>query len=279
MPSRKWYLLSLALLVGSATVFGLAVRDKMLFVNEQIEQMPRFNGPTGADGIVITVAEPGKQNIFYENLGSFEGATYDTPRRQIWTTYEAPSMTCRVTHVDTNKPAEVRLPGVGEEIKKTEVTKDLIASYNLPGRQGHSAWVFDAELAGEYRVVLEYVDAIALDPADFEIPPELTAADKREMTQADGARYEADRRDLIEQASLASLEPIEVLFAVGPDPTRGSLFEVLGLKGAATVLAFGFTFAVLITLVVFMLRAGHVTPRGELSKVQRGFGLSQEPKA
>ena len=60
-----------------------------------------------------------------------------------------------------------------------------------------------------------------------------------------------------------------MLFAVGPDPTCGSFFNVIGLKGAATVLAFGFTFAVLTSLVTLMLRSGHVIPRGEIEHVRR----------
>lgn len=271
-PSRRWYLLALVLLVGSATVFVMTVRDKLAYLNEQLKPMPRFVGPTGEKGAVVTVEQPGKQNIFYENLGTLDGKTYNTLRRQVWTTYQSPSMTCVVTRVDTGESVEVRLPGQGEEEIKSKISKDQIIAYNLSGMQGHSAWVFNAKAKGEYRVVLKYNEAVLLEAGSVEVPPELTKAQKKEMVSAEGKAYEEARRDAVERAALAELEPIDVLFAVGPDPTRGSFFNVIGLKGAATVLAFGFTFAVLISLVTLMLRSGHVTPRGELANIRRGIG-------
>lgn len=268
-PSRGWYGLSVVLLVASVIVFCLALQQKLRFLNDQIGPMPRFVGPTPEGGTTINVASPGKQNIFYENLGSFEGKDYDTRRRQVWTTYAAPSMTCSVTHAQSGEAVEVRLPGLDEPESKSKTSKDQIITYNISGMQGHSLWVFDAPKPGEYRINVQYYDAVKAKPGDITIPPELTKAEKRGMSSFEGKAYEEARREAIEQAALAELEPIDVLFAVGPDPTRGTFFEVIGLKGAATVLAFGFTFSVLITLVTFMLRSGHVTPRGELSEVQR----------
>ena len=201
-------------------------------------------GPTGDEGFVVTIDEPGTQNIFYENRGTLGDQLFDTPRRQVWTTFETPSMTCTVTRVDTGEAVEVRMPGKEDEPEKSRTSKDLVYTYNFMGRQGHGAWVFDADKPGDYRITLAYKDAIAKPAEDFQIPPELTREDKKQMTQAAGDAYEAERRDLIEQAALASLEPIDVLFAVGPDPTRGGYFNVIGLKGAATILAFGFTSSV-----------------------------------
>lgn len=268
-PSRGWYFLSAIVLLGSLAVFVLAVRDKAAYLNEQLAPMPRFVGPTGADGVVVTIDHAGKHNIFYENLGELDGKTYDTPRRQVWTTYESPSMTCTITQVETGQAIEVRLPGQSETEKKSKISEDQILAYNLSGMQGHSAWVFDAPQPGDYRIVLTYEAAVLLKPGDVVIPPELTKAQKKEMVSGDGAAYEAARREAIERAALAELEPIDALFAVGPDPTRGSFFEVIGLKGAATVLAFGFTFAALTSLVTLMLRGGHVTPRGDIEQVRR----------
>lgn len=274
-PSRKWYLLSAVVLAGSLGLFIAVLVHKAQALRERIEPLPRFVGPTNEAGFLVTIDEPGKQNIFYENRGEFDGTLYDTRRRQIWTTFDAPAMQCTVTHAGSGKAVEVRLPGVGETTDKREVTKDLIVAYDFNGRLGHSAWVFDADQPGEYRVVLSYNEAVYLEPGDVEIPPELTKAEKKKMVSADGAAYEAARRDAVERAALAELEPIEVLFAVGPDPTVGSFFEVIGLKGAATVLAFGFTFAVLTSLVTLMLRNGHVTPRGEVEHIRR-FGKPSE---
>ena len=270
------YVLAAVLLLGSAAVFAGVLLSKAALVRERIEPMPRFVGPTGDEGVVITADEPGKQNIFHENKGTLDGRSFDTPRRQVWTNFDAPSMTCVVTRVDTGEEVEVRLPGVGETQDKRVVTKDLVYAYDFAGRQAHSAWVFEADKPGDFRVVLKYREAVALEVEDIEIPPELTRADKKRMAQADGEAYEAERRDAVERASLAQLEPIEVLFAVGPDPTRGGFFELFGLKGAATVLAFGFTFSVLIALVTYMLRAGHVTPRGELTDARRGLSAGHE---
>jgi predicted secreted protein len=231
--------------------------------------MPRFVVPTGEEGFVVTLDNPGKHNIFYENLGAFEGKAFNTPRRQIWTTFAAPSMTCTVTRIDTGEAVEVRLPGQSDTESKSKTSKDQVVAYDLADMQGHSTWVFDVDKPGEYRVVLSYAEAVYLEPGDIEIPPELTKAEKKKMVSEEGAAYEAARRDAVERAALAELEPIDVLFAVGPDPTVGSFFNVIGLKGAATVLAFGFTFAVLTSLVTLMLRSGHVTPRGEVEHVRR----------
>ncbi|MFK7789898.1 MAG: hypothetical protein AB8C95_10465 [Phycisphaeraceae bacterium] len=268
-PSRFWYLLSAVVLLASAALFALVIINKSRALHDRIEPLPRFVGPTDEAGFVMTVMEPGKQNIFYENLGTLGDQSFDTPRRQVWTTFDAPAMTCVVTHIESGEVAEVRMPGTAESPDKREITKDLIVAYDFNGRQGHSAWVFEADQVGEYRIVLKYDEAVYRKPSEVDIPAELTKAEKRTMNSTEGAAYEQARREIIEQAALAELEPIDVLFAVGPDPTVGSFFEVIGLKGAATVLAFGFTFAALTSLVTLMLRGGHVTPRGEMEHVQR----------
>lgn len=268
-PSRIWYAIAALVLLSSTALFVAVLVNKARALHDRIEPLPRFVGPTEPAGFVITVDEPGKQNIFYENLGTLGDRVFDTPRRQVWTTFDAPAMTCTVTHIESGQVAQVRMPGTAESPDKREITKDLIVAYDFNDRQGHSAWVFEAERAGNYRIVIDYDQAVYQKPSDIVIPPELTKAKKRTMNRTEGAAYEEARRDLIEQAALAELEPIDVLFAVGPDPTVGSFFEVIGLKGAATVLAFGFTFAALTSLVTLMLRGGHVTPRGDIEHVQR----------
>lgn len=269
VPSRRWYLLAACMLIGSLAVFVVTLVGKQQIIKERIEPMPRFVGPTDKAGAVVTIDQPGKINIFHENTGTFEGKHFNTPRRQVWTTFDRPSMTCTVTKADSGEVVAVRLPGVGEAWDKTKPTADLVYTYNVAGRVGHSAWVFDAVEAGDYRVTLAYVDAVSLEPGDVEIPAEVTKAEKKTMDAAEGAARDAARRDAMERASLAELDPIDVLFAVGPDPTRGGYFEVIGVKGAATILAFGFTFSILITLVTFMLRSGNYTQRGEMDDIKR----------
>lgn len=268
-PSRAWYLLSAAVLLASVAVFLLTLRAKVVYLQAYLEPMPRFVGPTDEDGVVVTLDEAGKHNIYYENRGDFEGKAYDTPRRQVWTTFESPAMRCTVTRVETGEPVDVRLPGQDEPEKKSKTSENQIVAYNVSGMQGHSIWVFEADEPGDYRIKLDYEPAVYLERGDVQIPPELSKAQKKEMLSEDGQAYEADRRDALEQASLALLEPVDVLFAVGPDPTVDSFFNVIGLKGAATVLAFGFTFSVLTALVTLMLRGGHVTPRGDIKAIKR----------
>jgi len=268
-PSRVWYLASAVVFLGSLGVFILTLQAKTARFHEQIAPMPRFVGPTGEQGVVVTLGQAGKHNVFYENLGRLNGKVYNTPRRQVWTTYESPSMTCAVTHVETGQAIDVRLPGQLDAESLSKTSKDQIVAYDFAQMQGHSAWVFDIDEPGEYRVTLAYDPAVYLEPGDVEIPPELTKQQKKEMRSEDGEAYEAARRETIERAALAQLEPIDVLFAVGPDPTVDSFFNVIGLKGAAAVLAFGFTFAALTSLVTLMLRGGHVTPRGDLQAIKR----------
>lgn len=268
-PSRVWYLVSAVVFLASLTVFVLTLRAKAVYLQDQLAPMPRFVGPTDEDGVVIAVDQVGKHNIYYENSGTLDGKAFDTPRRQVWTTFESPAMTCTVTRVDTGEPVTVHLPGQDEVEKKSKTSENQIVAYDIAGMQGHSIWVFEADEPGAYRITLDYEPAVYLEPGDVEIPPELTKAQKKEMLSEDGEAYEAARRDALEKASLALLEPVDVLFAVGPDPTVRSFFNVIGLKGAATLLAFGFTFAALTSLVTLMLRGGHVTPRGDIESVKR----------
>lgn len=270
-PSRRWYLLAALLMLGSTALFVVVLMQKAQTLRERIDPMPRFVGPTTPDGFVFNADEPGKYNIFYENLGTLGDRTFDTPRRQIWTTFDTPAMTCTVTRIDSGETTEVRLPGVGEIVDKSKATRDLVVAYDFAGRQGHSAWVFEADRPGAYRIVMRYDEAVNREPGDIKVPPELTRDDQKQMTRDAGKAYEEARREALEQAALAELKPVDVLFAVGPDPTQGGFFELIGLKGAATVLAFGFTFSILITLVTLMLRTGSVTERGELANVRRGF--------
>jgi len=270
-PSRLWYALSTAILLISLGVFVAAIASKAAAVRERIEAMPRFVGPS-VGGSVVELTEPGQYIVFHENQGSYDGKAYDTPRRQVWPTFASPSMTCTIVSESDGKPIEPRLPGVDNPVKdKREVNTDLVPAYDTAGRQGHGVWVFNIDQPGAYRVTLVYVPEVAMSVEDVQIPPVLTRDMQSGMTSEQGKAYEQQRRDAEEALELARLEPVDVLFAVGQDPSRGSYFNLIGIKGAATVFAFGFTASVIIALVTLMLRGGHVTPRGELSKAQRGL--------
>jgi hypothetical protein len=270
-PSRKWYLLASVIFVASFGVFAGTLVYKSSAVAERIESMPRLVGPT--PGTVVELDEPGQYVVYHENLGTFEGQSFDTPRRQVWPTLASPAMTCDVTEVASGRAVEVRLPGVTDVPKdKSEVNTDLVPAYDRAGRQGHGVWVFNIDQPGEYRITLEYVPEVALAIEDVEVAPPLTRDMQAQMRAEEGKAYEENRRAAEEMRELARLEPVDVLIAVGRDPSRGSFFEVFGLKGAATVFAFGFVASAIIALVTFMLRNGHVTRRGELDQVQRGIG-------
>ncbi|MEM9019618.1 MAG: hypothetical protein AAGC44_03560 [Planctomycetota bacterium] len=270
-PSRMWYALSAVILLMSFGVFFGAILSKAEAVRDRIETMPRFVAPIEG-GHVVDLAEPGHYIIYHENLGTLEGQAFDNPRRQVWPTMASPAMTCRITREGDGRSIEARLPGVDNPTQgKREVTTDLIPAYNTAGRQGHGVWVFDIDQPGRYRVELAYVPEINLDPDAIALPEALTREVQGTMTSAQGKAYEVARREAQERLALAGLEPVDVLIAVGQDPTDGSYFNLLGVRGAATVLAFGFTASAIIGLVTLMLRGGHVTPRGELNQVQRGL--------
>lgn len=270
-PSWLWYVLSAFIFLTSLAIFVGSLIGKSAAVHNRIEQMPRFVGPTET-GSVIEIAEPGKHIIYHENKGTFGDRSFQTPRRQVWPTFASPAMTCSVVREVDGQAIEVRLPGVSDTVKdKREVNEDLIPTYDLADRQGHGVWLFEVTDPGRYRVTVTYVPDVMLDAEDIEVPAELTKAEMATITREQGKQLEEARRIAIERLQLARLEPVEVLFAVGEDPSRGSFFNVIGLKGAATVLAFGFTVSALIALVTLMLRGGHVTQRGELSDARRGM--------
>lgn len=270
-PSRMWYALAAVLMLLSLGVFVGTLVAKSAAINGRITNMPRFVGPNPG-GSVVELTEPGQFIVYHENLGTLDGRSFDTPRRQVWPTFASPAMTCEVVDLATGKPVELRLPGHTDKPKdKREVNSDLVPAYDTAGRQGHGVWVFDVDRPGRYRVTLAYVPEVELSIEQVEVPPPLTKAMQAEMISVDGKAYEQARRAAEEKRELARLEPVDVLMAVGQDPSRGAFFEVMGLKGAAAVLAFGFTAASLIALVTLMLRGGHVTRRGELTEAQRGL--------
>lgn len=268
-PSRLWYLVSAVVLLLSLAIFVMTLRSKASYLKNQITPMPRFIGPTSDEGVVITLNETGKHSIFYENKGTLEGKPFKTPRSQVWTTYQSPSMSCTITRVETGESVAIRLPGQLASEEKSRVSKDQVINYDFADMQGHSVWVFDVDKAGDYRIKLSYNNAVYFEPGSVQVPPELTKEQKQEMLSKDGLAYEESRREAFERNLLSNLDPIDVVFAVGPDPTRGSFFNLIGLKGAAGMLAFGFTFAALTSLVTLMLRGGHVTPRGKIEDIRR----------
>lgn len=289
-PSRGWYLLALAILLVTGAVFASAVLSARRSSWAAIESMPRFAGPTPTaegieaaggsvldswvDGEVIELSSAGDYVVYYENRGMFAGRSFDTPAYQVWTTPTLPSMTCRVTPAAGGEPLAVRLLGqTGDGPAALDADRDTSVIYRqgaADGRQGTGVWKVTVPEAGRYVVEITYRDAVYLDPESVEVPAVLTRDRQAEMPFAEAEQYEQDRDEAIARLSLASLEPVDVLFAVGPDPTGGSYFNVAGLKGAATLLAFGITASAVIALVTLMLRTGQVTERGTMENVRRG---------
>ncbi|XAM00428.1 hypothetical protein OT109_03370 [Phycisphaeraceae bacterium D3-23] len=275
-PSRGWYVLAFLLLLVSGGVFVAAVLDGRSRAWAQIESMQRFVGPTDAGGVVLDLAEPGEYVVYYENLGDFEGASFDTPRHQVWTTPTMPAMTCRVAPADGGDALHVRLLGqtgdIADEFDQDRDTAVIYGRSDGTGRQGTGVWTMVVPEPGRYRIDVAYVESVMLDPVSIEVPVPLTRDEQSQTDFADAERHEADRQTAEARRALASLEPVDVLFAIGRDPTEGGFFQVLGLRGAASILAFGFTIATLMALVTLMLRTGQVTERGTMENVQRKIG-------
>ena len=281
-PSRGWYVLALLVVLVTGGVFAAAVMRERGRAWSSIEAMPRFVAPTGEGGVEIELAEAGEYVLFYENLGSFEGQSFNTPRQQVWTTPTQPAMACRVTSAGRGagegEVVPVRLLGqTGDKPGEFDADRDTAVIYERRAqgeaqRQGVGVWTFTIDEPGRYTVTADYLSAVHLDPATVEVPPELTRDEQSQMRFEDVERYEQERAEQINRLALASLEAKDVLFAVGQDPTAGSYFNVAGLKGAATLLAFGLTAGAIIALVTLMLRTGSVTERGTIENVRRGVG-------
>jgi len=274
-PSRGWYVFSALLLLVSSVVFAMAFVS-LWKARGAVSDMPRWVAPS-AEGHEVEIDTAGRFYIYYENKGEIDGRAFDTPRRQVWMTYDMPSMTCTVTPISSDdsegEALLVRLLGQdGREFDKRDSQRDIVTVYDFDGRQGAAVWVVEVSEPGRYRIKTDYVEAVYADPESIVVLPELTREQEREMTSADAFQYEKDQRAAHERLELARLEPVEVVLALGQDPTRGALFAFLGLRGAAGLLAVCFTAASIISLVTLMLRSGHVTQRGEMADVQRGMG-------
>lgn len=291
-PSRKWYLLALAIVLVTAGVFVLTILGARRKSWAAIEAMPRWVAPTPTaesnaaapgstsgepeHGVVIELPAAGDYVVYYESRGLFEGRLYDTPVHQVWTTPTLAAMTCAVAPADGGAPLTVRLLGqTGDTPGEMDADRDTSVIYRQDvedGRQGTGIWAVSVPAAGRYVVDIAYREPVYLTPEEVEVPPELTRDEQSQMRFEDVERYEQERAEQLAKLALASLEPTDVLFAIGPDPTAGSYFNVAGLKGAATLLAFGLTAGAIIALVTLMLRTGSVTERGTMENVRRGIG-------
>lgn len=279
LPSRGWYGLALAILLVTAGVFAAVVINGRAGAHRAVDRMPRFVGPTPDTGVVLDLDEPGDYVVYYENLGTLKGAddvadrAFDTHRLQVWTTPTRPSMACTVTREDGGETVAVRLLGqTGDRPAEFDVDRDVGVIYDLGDRQGAGIWTFRVAESGRYRFSVAYLPEVYLDAGSVEVPEALTRAEQSQMRFEDVQQHEEQRAQALGRSALAELEPVDVLFAVGPDPTGGSYFNVAGLKGAAALLAFGLTGSTVIALVTLMLRTGSVTERGTMENVRRGVG-------
>lgn len=281
-PSRGWYGLALVILLVTGGVFAAVVVNGRAGAHRAVDQMPRFVGPTPEAGAVLDLAEPGDYIVYYENHGTLPAADgvparrFDTHRLQVWTTPTRPSMACTVTRAGEEQDVTVRLLGqTGDRPAEFDADRDVGVIYDLGDRQGAGVWTFRVDEPGAYRVHLAYLPDVYLDADAVEVPAALTRDEQSRMRFVDVQQHEEQRAEALGRSALAALEPVEVLFAVGPDPTGGSFFNVAGLKGAAALLAFGLTASTVIALVTLMLRTGQVTERGRMEDVRRGIGQRQ----
>lgn len=244
--SKRAYVLALLILVLSAGVFAGSIMLEDRRLNTAIDGLHRFIGPGVTE---LDLDEAGTLLVFYENRSEHAGQAYDTPRRLVWPFQDTRAMTLRVTEMATGEAMEARDP-------------ERIVVLDRSGREGKAVWQFTAPSAGRYRVETAWREesplAIYRDPEAF---------DSAREAWVQARQAEHDALQLAEGSEAATFDPAAVPFpgrllrefapqpvvlSVGPDPVGFAYFQVIGLKGGATVLALGFTASVLIVLLTYV---------------------------
>jgi hypothetical protein len=127
-PRWWWYAIAAVLLVGGAVSVGLGVRGLYDFSNG----LTRVAAP-GESQITL---ESGDYTIYYEYRSVLNGEVVNGPE-------QLPGMTTWLIAADTQRPVQLRSPGV-------ETT------YSFGGRAGRSIATFTIDRSGDYVVVSRY---------------------------------------------------------------------------------------------------------------------------
>ena len=211
----------LLLIVAVIALFVVGVLRFKAEVEAGILAMQRFDGP----GEVVLALEAGPQVICHEYAGQGVPQTSST---QVRIDNLHTSISLQVTGpndevIETwlaglpKDPAE--LEAIQENPRGTLATNRGLIIYRdqcQAGYSGSGVWLFDAPVSGDYTFSLAYLDGVSASLYDFD-----------------------DNSESYEVA-LAKIQPLHVGFAVGKDPLGLMLFDVRGVKGLASIAAFGF---------------------------------------
>jgi hypothetical protein len=125
-PSRKWYLLAVALIVAGAGLFLWATsraneRFIEVFANMQRVVMPGEH--------TLTLDEPGQYEVYYERRSEIDGRSFETAKQP--------------------PPLKLSVQRQGGDAIKVEPAKEL-GVYDRGKYQGTGVWRFSIEHAGQY---------------------------------------------------------------------------------------------------------------------------------
>ncbi|MEM1211342.1 MAG: hypothetical protein AAGI68_03495 [Planctomycetota bacterium] len=267
-PGRRWYAAAVLMVLVTGGVFAYAVWAKQRVMLERVEGFSRF--VVTLDGGVgeVEVAEPGTYTVFYENIGDFEAQRFDTPRRLVWPFQDEIALRVAVTGPGGEAVEQLALSSVRQEDGRTlqgdvdredgseltgrarpaviYQTRGAVGGEDgagAAGRAGLGFYQFDAPVAGVYRVEVGWKGE-----AEFAVPIYRTVEerDAAKAAAGDGA---------FQGRVMGDFERQPVLLAVGKGPvSEDVLFDIFGLKGAASLLAFAFTGAAVMVVVTWVRR-------------------------
>ncbi|MEM6393745.1 MAG: hypothetical protein AAF797_13300 [Planctomycetota bacterium] len=265
-PGRGWYGAAVLMVLATAGLFGYAVWSKQQVMLERVEGFTRFVVPV--DGAVgeVEVAEPGMYTVFYENIGAFEGRRFETPRRLVWPFQDEIALRVKVAGPSEDGVEQLALSSVRQADGRTlqgDVDSDADSELTgrarpaviyqtrgvgsgddaMAGRAGLGFYQFEAVTAGVYRIEVGWKGQ-----DEFAVPIFRTVEERDAAKAAAGDEVFAGR-------VMGEYVPQPVLLAVGKDPvSEDVLFDIFGLKGAASLLAFAFTGAAVMVVVTWVRR-------------------------
>ncbi|MEM6552874.1 MAG: hypothetical protein AAF750_12210 [Planctomycetota bacterium] len=266
-PGRGWYGAAVLLVLATGGLFAYAVWSKQQVMLERVEGFTRFIVPLEGGAGEVEVTEPGTYTVFYENVGEFEGKHFETPRRLVWPFQDEIALRVAVMGPGGGVVEQLALSSERQEDGRTlQGDVDSAAGSELTGRArpaviyqtqgsgegeanagraGLGFYQFEAASAGVYRVEVGWKD-----DGEFAVPIFRTI-EEREAAQP----AERKPEDPLVGRVMGDFERQPVLLAVGKDPvSEDVLFDIFGLKGAASLLAFAFTGAAVMVVVTWVRR-------------------------